>query len=119
MRHAGKLNRPLPERQSQRDVINLIKQYIRELDFDVHYHHFHAHLNKVMRWDQLMDIQKLIIECNKLANEALLKFILIMHNLQIVHPFFSSSLDGVLRPAHIIFAAWLHVALAMALLYQR
>ena len=54
------------------DITNLIKHYIRELGFDVLYHHVHAHLKEVLRWDQLTEIQKLNVECDTLAKEALL-----------------------------------------------
>ena len=70
--HTSKPNKPLYEKQSQGDVIGLIKQYIRHLDFDVPYHHVHAHLDEVLRWDQLTEIQKLNVECDSLAKEALL-----------------------------------------------
>ena len=70
--HASKPNKPLYEKQSQGDVIGLIKQYIRQLDFEVPYHHVHARLDEVLRWDQLTDIQRLNDECNSLAKEALL-----------------------------------------------
>ena len=70
--HASKPNKPLSEKQSQWDVIGLIKQYVKQLDFDIPYHHVHAHLDKVLRWDQLTYIQKLNVECDSLGKEALL-----------------------------------------------
>ena len=72
MRHAGKPNTPLPEKQSQGGVINPIKQYIRELYFEVPYHRVPAYLDDVLRWDQLTDIHKVNVECDTSAKEALI-----------------------------------------------
>ena len=72
VRHASKPNKPLSEKQSQGDIIVLVKQYIRELDFKVPYHHVHAHLDEVLHWDQLTIIQKLNVERNTLAKKGLL-----------------------------------------------
>ena len=66
--HANRPNKPMSEKQSQGDIIGLIKNYIRELDFEVPC----AHFDEVLQWDQLTDIQKLNGECNTLAKEALL-----------------------------------------------
>ena len=73
--HTRKPNKALPEKQSQGDIINLTKQYIMELDFDIPYHHVYAYLDEVLRWDQMTDIQKLNVECDMLAKEALLNVI--------------------------------------------
>ena len=72
VRHAGKPNKPLPENQSQGGIINLLKQYITQLDFDVPYHRVNAYLDEVIRWDQLTEIQKLNVKCDTLAKEVLL-----------------------------------------------
>ena len=47
--HASKPNKSLSEKQSQGDIIVLIKQFTRELDFEIPYHHVHAHLDGVLR----------------------------------------------------------------------
>ena len=56
----------------QGDTINLMLQFIRELDFEVPYHDVPAHLDDVLCWDQLMDIQEVNVECNTLVKEALI-----------------------------------------------
>jgi len=52
---------PLKEGQVQADVLNAIKQYVRELPCDVKYEHIYGrHLDDILRrWDQLTLPQKL------------------------------------------------------------
>ena len=60
--HAEKPNTPLPEEQSQGDVIILVEQYIRELVFDVPYHHIQSVTNKQCV-QFLMSIRMNLVQC--------------------------------------------------------
>jgi len=70
--HANDCDSPLKEKQSQADVIALVKQYSRDLPFRVQYKHVFGHLDDVLRWDQLSDVQQLNVEMDTLAKKALL-----------------------------------------------
>ena len=63
---------PLKEGQVQADVLNAIKQYIRDLPCDVKYEYVYGHLDNLLRWDQLTLPHKLYVRMDNLAKCALL-----------------------------------------------
>lgn len=74
--HANSCHSPLKEKQSQADVIGLLKQYIRDLVIDVEYEHVFGHMDDVLRWDQLSFIQQWNVLMDGLAKRALLASLL-------------------------------------------
>ena len=70
--HASDFRSPLKEKQSQADVIGLLKQYVRDLSVSVKYEHVFDHLDDILRWDQLTHVQQLNVLMDGLAKRALL-----------------------------------------------
>ena len=70
--YCNKPRESCPDKQVQADVFMVIKKLLRELPFNVSYHHVMGHLDKILRWDQLSEIQKLNVLCDSMAKKALI-----------------------------------------------
>lgn len=69
--HGNEAFRPLFGKQVQADVLQCMKQYIRENPFEVEYEWVKAHQDDVKGWDDLTLKEKLNCRVDKLAKKAL------------------------------------------------
>ena len=56
--HNANLTRSLSEDQAQADLIRLCRVYRSRLGISIAYHHVDAHLDEVLRWNQLSRVQR-------------------------------------------------------------
>ena len=70
--HCNKPRESCPDKQVWPDVFVVIEKLLRELPFEVSYHHVMGHLDTMLRWDQITEIQKLNVICDSMAKKALI-----------------------------------------------
>ena len=74
--HVAKPNVPLAHKQIQADVFLAINKMIRDLPVTVNYEHVFGHLDDILEWDELTDIQQLNVRMDTRAKEALMNSII-------------------------------------------
>lgn len=74
-------------KQSQSDIILLCKQLVRELPVDIKWKHVFGHLNEILRWDQLTEVQNLNVLVDSIAKKALMKAIVNREFISTSYPF--------------------------------
>jgi hypothetical protein len=71
--HGNARHKPLPEKQTQADLLLLLRHNLDLLSLDVRYVHVYGHLDDQLRFDQLTLPQQLNVMADKLAKECLLE----------------------------------------------
>jgi hypothetical protein len=70
--HGNHPRRPMPEKQRQADVLRYYKRLVRDAPFRCKMFHVYGHLDQLLRWEELTLEEQVNVECDHLAEDALL-----------------------------------------------
>lgn len=74
--HGNHPYRPLPSKQNQSDVLRYFKQLINNSPFSHCMYHVHGHMDRFLSHEEMTPAERLNVECDALAEQALTEAIL-------------------------------------------
>ena len=69
--HGNHPRRPMPEKQAQADILRHFKKLVRDAPCPIKFFHVFGHLDQLLAWEELTLEERANVECDKLADTAL------------------------------------------------